>query len=102
MATTDILDATDIETKVAIRPPKNFNVVLYNDNTTTMEFVILVLMSVFYKNFEEASALTMQIHELGRGIAGTYSLEVATQKQVDTLNAARINGFPLKCEVQET
>jgi len=46
--------------------------------------------------------LTMQIHELGRGIAGTYSLEVATQKQVDTLNAARINGFPLKCEVQET
>jgi len=52
------------------------------------------------KTFEEASTITLIIHKIGSGIAGTYSFEIATQKRDDTINAARLNGFPLKCEIQ--
>jgi len=87
-------------TKVVMRPPTSFNVIIYNDDKTTIEFVVLVLMSIFHKSFEDANNLTKLIHENGQGIAGTYNFEIATQKRDDTINAARINGFPLKCELQ--
>jgi ATP-dependent Clp protease adaptor protein ClpS len=100
---TNVETVEDVETvtKMVMRPPKQFNVVLYNDDTTTVEFVVLVLMTIFHKNFNEANALTIAIHENGKGIAGTYSLEVANQKHDDTISAARLNGFPLRCSVQE-
>lgn len=86
--------------RVTMQPPKMWNVVLYNDDSTTMEFVILVLMQIFYKSFDDASDIMMNIHETGRGIAGTYSNEIATQKRDDTISAARGNNFPLKCEIE--
>ena len=101
MANVETVEDIQTVTKVVMRPPKQFNVVLYNDNSTTMEFVVLILMTIFHKNITEANALTMSIHENGQGIAGTYSLEVANQKHDDTINAARMNGFPLRCSVQE-
>ena len=101
MANTETVENVETVTRVVMRPPRQFNVVLYNDNSTTMEFVVLVLMTIFHKNFADANALTMSIHENGHGIAGTYSLEVANQKHDDTINAARMNGFPLRCSVQE-
>ena len=101
MANLETVEDVQTVTKVAMRPPKQFNVVLYNDDSTTIEFVILVLMTIFHKTFNQANALTFMIHENGQGIAGTYSLEVANQKHDDTINAARMNGFPLYCSVQE-
>jgi len=102
MTNTETVENVETVTRVVMRPPRQFNVVLYNDNSTTMEFVVLVLMTIFHKNFADANALTMSIHENGQGIAGTYSLEVANQKHDDTINAARMNGFPLRCSVQES
>jgi ATP-dependent Clp protease adaptor protein ClpS len=93
---TDVVTAS----KVAMRPPQQFNVILFNDDKTTMEFVILILMTIFYKSFEEASDLSLYIHQNGSGIAGTYTYEISSQKQEDTVNAARLNGFPLKCIVK--
>jgi len=101
MVTADVIEEVMTAHKVAIRPPKMFNVILHNDPHTTIEFVVLILMSIFYKSFENATALTMDIHEKGKGIAGTYTFEIASQKQTDTLNAARANGFPLKCDLVE-
>jgi ATP-dependent Clp protease adaptor protein ClpS len=86
---------------VVMHPPSRFNVVLYNDNQTTMEFVVLVLMTIFHKSFDDASALTLHIHSHGKGIAGTYSYEVAVQKRDETLITAQTNNFPLKCSVDE-
>ena len=99
MATVDTVNDVMTTTKVAMRPPQQYDVIIYNDTTTTMEFVILVLMSIFQKSFEDATTLTLLIDELGLGVAGTYSYEIATQKRDDTINAARINGFQLKCQV---
>jgi len=86
--------------KVAMAPPRMWNVVLFNDEKTTMEFVVLVLMQIFYKSFEEAQDIMMSIHENGKGVAGTYSLEVASAKRDDTLSVARTNGFPLVAEIE--
>lgn len=100
MANTEILENIDSVVKLAMRPPKKFNVVFYNDDKTTVQFVVLVLMSIFHKNFEDATALTLLIHEQGRGIAGTYSYEIASQKKDETISSARLNGYPLKCEIE--
>ena len=100
MAATETINDVATVTKVAMRAPQQFNVIIHNDDKTTMEFVILILMTFFQKTFEEASTITLIIHKIGSGIAGTYSFEIATQKRDDTINAARHNGFPLKCDIQ--
>ncbi len=101
---TDVLtktkEVTTTVAKVDMRPPSMFNVVLYNDNTTTVDFVVLILMTVFHKSFEDASELTLQIHEHGKGIAGTYSHEVAVQKRDETTHVSHMNNFQLKCEIE--
>lgn len=86
--------------KISLAPPRHWNVLLYNDDKTTMEFVVLVLMQIFHKTFEEAQDCMMSIHETGKGIAGTYSHEVAQTKRDDTVSVARSNGYPLKVEIE--
>lgn len=101
MSTNSTIDA-DVATieKIKLSAPKKWNVIFFNDDRTTMEFVILVLMQIFHKTFEEASDIMMSVHENGRGVAGTYSNEVATQKRDETINAARQNNFPLQVEIE--
>lgn len=82
-----------------IKKPPLYNVILHNDDVTTFDFVILVLMEIFNKNQEDATALTIQIHEQGTAIAGTYPYEVAiTKKQITDINSKR-NNFPLVCSL---
>jgi len=92
---------TDTVVKTQVKEPGLWNVILYNDNQTSMEFVVLVLMQVFHKNFEESSQLMMQIHEHGHGVAGVYPYEIALHKQEDVIYSARAHGYPLRCEIQE-
>lgn len=101
MVAIETTEGIDTVTKVTMRAPGKFNVVLFNDDSTTVEFVILVLMNIFHKSFDEASELTLQIHDTGRGIAGTYSHEVASQKRDETVLSARTNNFPLQCDIEE-
>lgn len=98
-------DASDntsvaIAEKIKLSPPRMWNVILHNDDKTTMEFVVLVLMQIFHKSFEDASDIMMHIHENGKGIAGTYSNEVATQKRDETLTSARSHGYPLRVDIE--
>lgn len=101
MTTSNSIDsAVDVLDRVQVVPPKKYNVVFLDDEKTTMEFVILVLMQIFHKTFEEASDIMLNVHENGRGIVGTYSHEVASQKRDETITAARGNNFPLQVEIQ--
>jgi ATP-dependent Clp protease adaptor protein ClpS len=68
---------------------------LLNDEKTTMEFVVLILMQIFHKTFEDAQDIMMSIHDNGRGIAGTYSHEVSATKRDETMTIARTNDCPL-------
>src|ERR1700740_2287039 len=73
----DLLEKDDVKTK----RPSIWNVVFYNDDYTSMDFVIFVLTKVFHRSTEDALALTFAVHTQGKGIAGTYTFEVAEQKQ---------------------
>jgi ATP-dependent Clp protease adaptor protein ClpS len=81
--------------------PKQYHVVLLNDDYTTMEFVIQVLESVFNKSPAEAFRIMMNVHQQGRGVAGTYTWEVAETKAETVASLAADAGYPLKAAVEE-
>ena len=88
-------------TKQDIDEPHMWHVILHNDNATTMEMVVLILMQIFHKSFEEATKIMMHIHDNGRGVAGTYSREVATHKRDETMGTARASGYPLVATIEQ-
>ena len=87
--------------KVKIKKPKNYKVVMYNDDYTTMEFVINILVSVFNKKIVEAEKIMLDVHERGKGIAGIYSHDIAITKVSTAMSMAKENGFPFKLIVEE-
>ena len=86
--------------KVKLDPPKMYKVVLHNDDYTTMEFVIHVLMKFFAKNYDESHAVMLSIHHDGVGICGIYTFEVAESKSSKVNSYSRGKGHPLKCSLE--
>jgi len=93
---TDLLDKEDIK----VQKPKKYKVVLHNDNFTTMQFVVIILMQHFHKVEEEAFKIMLNIHEKGKGIAGIYSKEIAETKAERVKDLAKANGFPLLATIE--
>jgi ATP-dependent Clp protease adaptor protein ClpS len=89
------------EQDISIRMPSMYAVIMYNDDVTTMEFVVDLLIKVFHKSAIEASNVMMDIHQHGQGIAGIYTYDIAVTKkaQADQLSAEK--SFPLRLSVQE-
>ena len=77
-----------------------WNIVLYNDDYTPMDFVEFVLKTIFHMSTLDALALTLAVHTKGKGIAGTYTFEVAEQKQSEGLLMAQVEEYPLRVEVE--
>jgi len=77
-----------------------WNIVLYNDDYTPMDFVEFVLKTVFHMSTLDALALTLAVHTRGKGIAGTYIFEVSEQKQSEVLLMAQLEEHPLRVEVE--
>lgn len=86
---------TSIDTKVKLKEPSLYKVVLLNDDYTPQQFVMEVLMTIFHKSEAESYDLMMQVHNHGRGVAGIYTKEVADQKVLETTTVARHNNHPL-------
>ena len=86
--------------KVDIKPPSLYDVVFYNDQRTTYEFVVLVLMHIFGKSYDDAIELTSVIHTKGREAVATYTHEIASAKRDETTSVARTNGHPLRVEIE--
>ena len=88
------------EETVKLEKPPKFKVVLHNDDYTTMEFVVYVLMTIFHKELEAATAIMLAVHQQGVGIAGVYTYEVAEAKCEKVVELARANEYPLLCTVE--
>ena len=89
------------ETREDVTEPSMYRVLLLNDDYTTMEFVVEILMLVFSKSVEEATRIMLNVHRIGVGLCGVYTYEVAETK-VDTVHAlAKERGFPLKCSMEK-
>lgn len=83
------------------KEPTLYHVVLLNDDYTPMMFVVNVLEDVFQKPPAEAYRIMMQVHVNGRGVAGSYTWEIADTKAEKVAALARDAGFPLKATVEE-
>ena len=92
---------TEQRTQTDIKYPKRYNVIFLNDDFTTMPFVIHLLIEIFNKNITEAEDITTAIHEQGKCIVSTYSLEIAEQKVHEATVVSRHAGHPLQVITEE-
>ena len=97
--------ATNIEyelaTDIALKYPKKYKVYLLNDDYTSMEFVVDILMNTFHKNHDEAQRVMLEIHKKDRGLCGVYTHEIAETKVMQVLKKAKENKYPLKATMEE-
>jgi len=94
---TDVLT----ESKQKLQKPPLYKVLLHNDNYTTMEFVVFVLMNVFHHSENEAIRIMLQVHNQQVGIAGVYTFEIAETKVAKVAQLAREHDYPLLCSLEE-
>ena len=93
----DVEESVRSETDQEVDEPPMYRVMLLNDDYTTMELVVEVLVYVFQKSAEEATRIMLNVHRIGVGVCGIYPFEIAETKVETVDNLARENGFPLKC-----
>lgn len=90
-----------VKTDANIAEPSRYNVVFLNDDYTPMDFVSEILINIFHRTTDEADAITLAIHAEGKGIAGSYTYEIAEQKALEATSHARSNNFPLQIQVEK-
>ncbi len=84
-----------------VREPKKYSVVMHNDDFTTMEFVVEILMTVFHKNPADAQAIMMNVHKKGSAVVGVYSYDIAVTRVNLALTRAKEKGYPFRMTVEE-
>ena len=92
---------SDVRSQQDVNEPPMYKVLLHNDDYTTMEFVVQVLMLVFHKPIETATQIMLNVHQQGIGMCGLYPYEVAETKVETVIRMARENGHPLKCTMEK-
>ena len=91
-----------LDTKPKTKKPSMYNVLLLNDDYTPMEFVIIVLESVFNKKQEDATQIMLHVHKNGVGVCGTFTYEVAETKCKIVMDMAKKSEHPLQCTMEKS
>ena len=89
-----------MKTKIGFKEPKKHRVFIYDDDNTTMEFVILILKKIFFKNEIDATQIMLNAMKNGNAVVGEYTLDTARSKIAKATELARLNGYPLKFEIE--
>lgn len=97
---TETAPKTGESTKQKLQRPKLYKVLLLNDDYTTMEFVVALLIHVFHHDESAAQAIMLHIHQRGVGVAGIYTYEVAETKVAMVMELAEKAEFPLQCTLE--
>ncbi|MDP4030227.1 MAG: ATP-dependent Clp protease adapter ClpS [Gallionella sp.] len=82
------------------KPPRMYKVVLFNDDYTTMDFVVEVLQRFFSMSRERALQTMLKVHNEGSAVCGVYSLDVAETKVAQVTVFAKQHGHPLRCAME--
>ena len=90
------------KTRVKIKKPDFYEVILLNDDFTTMEFVVKVLQLFFNMSKPKANKIMLKIHNDGSAVCGVYPYEVAETKVIEVINFAKQNQYPLKCIMKKS
>ena len=91
----------EIESALEIEEPTKYKVLLHNDDYTTIDFVVDILIGVFHKNTIEAEAIMMEVHKKGKSVCGIYTYEIAETKVDQVKELAKSSGFPLLATMEE-
>ena len=91
----------EVETLLDLDEPTQYKVLLHNDDYTTMEFVVDILMNIFHKSLEEAELIMIEIHKSGKGVCGIFTYEIAETKVHQVKEVAKSRGFPLLATMEE-
>jgi ATP-dependent Clp protease adaptor protein ClpS len=97
---TSTLTVIENDARQHLREPGMYAVVMYNDDITTTDFVVEILITVFDKPPDLAAQLMTEIHESGQGIAGVYTYDVAVTKKTQTDKLSNEKGYPLRLTVR--
>ena len=94
---------TDLELldEVKLKHSKKYKVIMLNDNYTSMDFVVDVLMSIFHKTYDEAKDIMLEIHNKDKAVCGIYTYEIAETKVMQVARKAKESEFPLKTIMEE-
>ena len=98
----DTDEAVVTESETRLKRPPLYQVLLHNDDFTTMEFVVYVLQNIFQRSETDALRIMLQVHLEGIGVAGIYTYEIAEMKVARVAELAQANEFPLLCTIEET
>jgi ATP-dependent Clp protease adaptor protein ClpS len=85
----------------ALKAPKLYQVILVNDDYTTMDFVVEVLQRFFALSQSQATTVMLQVHTQGKGVCGVYTKEIAETKVAQVTYYSRDHQHPLLCVMEE-
>jgi ATP-dependent Clp protease adaptor protein ClpS len=88
--------------KSKIKPPRLYNVLLLNDDYTTMDFVVQVLQTIFGMDFERANQVMLKVHQEGSAVCGIYPKDLAETKAAQVMALAKQHEHPLQCITEES
>ena len=100
MSHTDMDSSIQYKDDAKLKEPNMYRVILHNDDYTTMDFVIEVLVKIFHMPTAQATQIMLDVHKKGNGICGVYTYDIATSKIDQVHSMARSNEFPLKCSCE--
>ena len=89
------------KTRARTKKPKQYKVLMLNDDYTPMEFVVLVLQRYFSMGIEDATRVMLQVHQRGVAVCGVFTYEVAETKVAQVIDFARENQHPLQCTLEK-
>jgi len=91
----------EVETSLSLDEPIQYKVLLHNDDYTTMDFVIEILMGIFHKSLVESEQIMLNIHRVGQAVCGRYTYDIAQTKVYQVKQLAKKSGFPLLATLEE-
>lgn len=102
LKTRDLADIeSELKSEIKITTPRMYKVIIHNDDYTTMDFVVEILMNIFNKPAAEATKIMLDVHKKGKGICGVYTYDIAVTKVLQVHHEARKKEYPLKCSYEE-
>lgn len=82
--------------RTRFKKPSMYKVIIFNDDETTMEFVVNLLVEIFNKQHAEAEEMMLRVHIEGQAVVGIYTYDIARTKVSQASNKAQDAGFPLR------